>query len=81
MDRTPFPAFEDDDTPPPTMRSPESTLRVRDHVVAVEVHPPRPPVRRAKLPSSSGLFAIAPITTRSRGARDDDPPTRHDRVA
>lgn len=76
MDRTPFPTFDDEDElPPPTMRSPESGLRVRDHVVAVELHHPRPAVRRAKPPVPSGIFAIAPI------ALEVEPPTRHYRVA
>lgn len=78
MDSTLLPTdTETEELSPPTMRSPESTLRVRDHVVAVEVELPRPAVRRAKAPSDSGIFTLGSVAAES----EVEPPTRSYRVA
>lgn len=51
--------MDDEELPPPTMRSPISTLRVRDHVVAVEVKQPR--VARVRPRLQSGLFPVGRV--------------------
>ena len=50
-------AMDAEDLPPPTMRSPISTLRVRDHFVAVEVKQPR--LVRIRPALRSGLFPVS----------------------
>ncbi len=65
--------MDDEDLSPPTMRSPISTLRVRDHVVAVEVKQPRSPRIRPKL--RSGLFPITRVSNPDV-ADSNDIPTR-----
>ena len=65
--------MDDEDLPPPTMRSPISTLRVRDHVVPVEVKQPlalvRPKIR-------SGLFTITRLAKAPRDLEVDVPTRR-----
>ena len=71
---SPFPekAMDHDDLPPPTMRSPISTLRVRDHVVAVEVQEPRPTLTRIRPRLRSGAFPIS----RLPATPENEVPTR-----
>lgn len=61
--------YGDCEPPPPTMRSPESSLTVRDHQLSVEVNAAAQSPRRGR---DSGVFPVE--------AYDDDPdssvPTR-----